>query len=365
GEAVRVTNSPTGASSPQWRPDGQAVLFQGNAYPGAKSDEENRKAAEERKARKYNARAYETFPFRYWDHWLDDLQTHVFVQPLAEGAKARDLLAGTKLVSGNGFGGSEGLAGDDLQAIWSPDGASILFTATTDRDRGAYAASSTQIYRVSADGGEPVAVTSGPDSYGHPLFRPDGKALYALHNRDESKVLYSLTRLVMLTPSGQPKFLTPKWDRSVATVACSWDSRQLYVTAEEEGHDKLFVIPAEGGAPEPLRDIREGTYSGLAAPTAAPGLYALWGSMVHPDDVVAFDFTKRTHRLLTGFNQERSASIDWEPMREFWFTARNGKRIQSLLVFPPGFDPQKKYPLVVFPHGGPHNMTKDQFFVRW
>ncbi len=368
GEALRVTDVFTGASNPEWRPDGKAILFQSNVYPGARTGEENRKAADERKARKYNAHIYEGFPFRYWDHWLDDLQAHVFVQNLAEGAKARDLLAGTKFVQSPGFGGAEGLGGDSLQAVWSPDGRSIVFTATTDRDRSAYAATSTQIFRIPAEGGEPAAITTGPDSYSHPIFRPDGKALYASQNRDESKALYSLTRLVVLTwpnPSGEPKFLTPGWDRSVSAITCSSDSRHLYVTAEEAGHDKIFILPAQGGAPELLREVPEGTYSGLAAPAAAPGLVALWGSMVHPEEVVALNLTKRTHSSLTDFNHDRVAQIDWQPMREFWFTAGNGKRIQSLLVYPPAFDPSRKYPLVVFPHGGPHNMTKDQFFVRW
>ncbi|MCC7500117.1 MAG: S9 family peptidase [Bryobacterales bacterium] len=367
GEAQRVTGLSTGASDPRWRPDGKAILFQSNVYPGARNDEENRKAAEERKARKYNTHAFEGFPFRYWDHWLDDRQPHVFIQPLDEGAKARDLLAGAKLAQSPGFGGASGLAGENLEAVWSPDGAWVLFTATTDRNRGAYAATSTQIFRVPAAGGEPVAVTHGPDSYSRAIFRPDGKVLYASHSVDEAKALYSLTRLVTLAwPNpAEPKFLTPGWDRSVSSIACSWDSRHLYVTVEEAGHDKIFILPADGGTPEKFEEETEGGFSGLAAPQAASGLVVLWGSMTHPEDVFAIDVNKRTRHALTRFNEDRIARIDWQPMREFWFTASNGKRIQSLIVYPPGFDPAKKYPLVLFPHGGPHNMTKDQFFVRW
>ena len=57
--------------------------------------------------------------------------------------------------------------------------------------------------------------------------------------------------------------------------------------------------------------------------------------------------------------------IDWLPAEEFWFTSSRGKRIHNLLVKPPGFDPQKKYPLFVVIHGGPHSMWKDDFVVRW
>ena len=62
GEAVRVTSISTGARSPQWRPDGKAILFTSRVYPGAIDDEANKKMAAERKARKYRARVYEGFP---------------------------------------------------------------------------------------------------------------------------------------------------------------------------------------------------------------------------------------------------------------------------------------------------------------
>ena len=119
GEAMRVTNLSTGASHPKWRPDGKAILFESRVYPGAANDQENRKIAAERKARKYNARVFEGFPFRYWDHWLDDLRPHVLVQTLEPDAAPRDLLAGTKLAALPGFDGAYSLTGPELQAVWS------------------------------------------------------------------------------------------------------------------------------------------------------------------------------------------------------------------------------------------------------
>jgi Tol biopolymer transport system component len=72
GEAMRVTQLSTGARSPQFSPDGKAILFQSSVFPGTTSDEDNKKAAAERKARKWNAHVYESFPIRNWDRWLDD-----------------------------------------------------------------------------------------------------------------------------------------------------------------------------------------------------------------------------------------------------------------------------------------------------
>ena len=369
GEAARVTSLSTGATNPEWRPDGRAILFQSRVYPGADDDEANAKIAAERKARKHNARVFDGFPFRYWDRWLDDLKPHIFVQELAAGAKARDLLAGTKLAALPGFDGTRGVGDAELEAVWSPDGRAVVFTATANRDTAAYAPTTTHLYRIDAEGSEPVALTSGDDSYSRPAFRPDGKALYAIHSRGGEETLYANSRLAKIDwpAGGAPKPITGGWDRSAGAIAFTADSSRVWIVAEEHGHDKLFTVPADGGAVSLAFEVKEGLYSAIAIPekARAPRVVALWGSMTRPDDVVLVDPRAGGHRFLTEFNKERIAGIDWQPPRHVWFTAKNGKRIHSVMVLPPAFDPDKKYPLVLFPHGGPHNMSKDQFFVRW
>ncbi len=131
GEAVRVTSLSTGARSPQWRRDGKALLFVSTVYPGAADDEANKKIAAERKAQKYRARVYDKFPIRNWDKWLEDTQAHLFIQDAQPGAKAKDLLAGTKLVSERGFAGRITDSGEELDGVWTPEGDAIIFVAST------------------------------------------------------------------------------------------------------------------------------------------------------------------------------------------------------------------------------------------
>jgi dipeptidyl aminopeptidase/acylaminoacyl peptidase len=69
--------------------------------------------------------------------------------------------------------------------------------------------------------------------------------------------------------------------------------------------------------------------------------------------------------MLTDFNAEQVAQIDAPAPIHYWFTAKNGKRIHNLLYLPPRFDRGKRYPLVIFPHGGPNAMSKDNFSTRW
>jgi dipeptidyl aminopeptidase/acylaminoacyl peptidase len=368
GEATRFTSLTTGARSPQWRPDGNALLFTSSVYPGAADDDANKQIAAERKALKYRARVYDGFPIRRWDRWLDDTQTHLFVQTFDAGSKAKDLLAGTRLVSGAGYAGRPTTSGDDLDAVWAPGGESIIFSATTAANTAAYAEVAIHLYQIPAGGGEPRQLTSGPGSHTRPMFRRDGKALYCLMEPASAKV-YNLTRVAMWAwPSpGERTLVTSGFDRSVGTFSISHDSSTLYLLAEDAGSEKLYSVAANGGDVRLATDLSLGLYTNLAIPSRAAStlLFANWESSVNPGEVVRIDPASGQHKALTSFNQQRAASLDWRPVRHFWFTSKAGKRIHNLIVLPQGFDESKKYPLLVLIHGGPHNMWRDQFFLRW
>lgn len=368
GEAVRVTSLSTGARNPQWRPDGRALLFVSNVYPGALDDEANKKIAAERKAQKYRARVYDSFPIRHWDKWLDDLQPHIFVQLLDNGARAKDLLAGTNLIAEPGFSGLLGNSGPEIEAVWSPDGAAVLFVATTKRNTAAYAEVPMQIYQVPATGGEPQAVTPADGEYGRLKFRPDGKALYFAFQPNTGKV-YNLSRLAMINwpAAGERKIITPNFDRSVGSYAFTPDGGTIYLTAEDAGYEKIYALPANDGEVRPVPSEARGAYTGLAIPAKAATtvVIANWESATSPAEVVRVDPAAKRHHALSDFNAARVAAIDWRPLTEFTFTSKRGKQIHSFVALPPNFDENKKYPLFVVIHGGPASMWRDQFFTRW
>jgi len=258
----RITNSPLAARSPVWSPDGQSILYQAPSYKGAADAEANKKIAAERKDARSKVRAYDGFPIRRWDRWLDDTETHLFVVPSGGGA-ARDLLAGTQLVSQPGFAGATGEgSGDSLEPTWAPDGRSIVFVATTNRETAAYAPTSTGLFELAASGGEPRPLTTGHTSYAHPAFTPDGKSV-CFRAGDEWGKIYALDRLACAPwPwSGQVTTVTPRFDRSVAEFAIAPDSRTLYLTAEDSGYVSLYSVPARGGNVTPVygRELMMGT----------------------------------------------------------------------------------------------------------
>lgn len=369
GEAERITALSTGAGNAHWSPDGKTIVFSSRVYKGAADDEANKKAAAERKARKYNARVYEGFPIRYWDHWLDDRQPHLLTLNLATRA-VRDLFAGTKFATSPGFDGVSGATGSDVTGVWTRDGAGVVFAATQNRNAAAYASVLTHLWFVPVSGGEPRLIAGGDFSYTEPQFSPDGRGIFAIREVENDGKVYHLSKLVSANwtaPSSAGTFQTVAqgFDRSVNGYAFSPDGASIYLTAEEAGHEKIFTVPALGGPARLLMPVTSGVFTGVAVAGSPerPVVMANYNSSHEPIEIVRVDGGAR--RALTHFNDAVTASIEWQAPREFWFQSKKGRNIHNMLVLPPTFDATKKYPLVVFIHGGPHTMTRDEFHQRW
>ena len=366
GEAQRVTSLGTGARAPQWSPDGKQLLFVSEVVPGAADDEANKQAAKAVKERKYNARVYEGFPIKYWDRWLDEKKAHLFVQEAKAGAKARDLLAGSKLAALPGFGGTEGETGETLPATWMPDGEGVVFVARTTRDRAAYAATPTQLFAVALAGGEPTQLTDGKDSYEEPVFPPDGKTLLAAHRAGGDGKTYHHQRIIAFPwPfEGQKRLaLTENLDLSVVKFVPSADSRTVFFTAEAGEQTKLFSVPAAGGAVTALDVPKNGCVSGLAR--GGTVLVANIDSAARPPEVARLDVAAGSYRVLTHFNDVKVAQLDFPAVERFQFTSAKGRPISNMLVKPARFDAKKRYPLLVVMHGGPAPQFKDTWGIRW
>lgn len=377
GEAQRITSLSTGARSPSFSPDGRVLLFTSNVYPNTDDDDANKKIAAERKARKYKARVYEKFPVRYWDHWLEETQPHLFLQSLEPGARARDLLAGTTLVNARGFAGRDASANEELDAQWSPNGASVLFNATTQKDSAAYANYPVDIFQVSVSGGEPKRLTAGDGNYTGAVFSPDGKTLFCQFTPDAEKV-YNLTRIAAFnwqsnTFSGKPQIITASFDRSIEGFAIVPDSRTIYLLAEDAGLVRLYSVSATGGEVTPALETTSGVYTNLVIPEKASRtmIFANWDSAINPPEIYRLNLSQNQRQkpeqreALTDFTTQASAMIDWQSLRSFWFTSKAGKRIHSMVALPPAFDEARKYPLLVVMHGGPYSMWRDSFGIRW
>jgi dipeptidyl aminopeptidase/acylaminoacyl peptidase len=371
GEALRATSLSTGALAPVFSPDGERLAFVSSVFPESANDADSQRIAAERAARKANVRIYEGFPIRYWDRWLDGRQIRPFVQVIGEST-ARDLLAGTELVKSPGYGGRQTDTGEMLDLVFTPDGKEIVFNATVNRDRGAWAWTHADLYAVPVAGGEPRRLTGSGDeagdNYSRARFSPDGRTLYALTEPRTERV-YNATRLAVLewpALTRLPNIAAPD-GRAIGNFVPGADGRSLWLQAETDGHDQIYSARRGDTVAKQLSQLTEGVYNGLAGGGDArkPQLLALWESAASPAELVRIDPERGTHTPLTRFNAEAVAKLDLPKAEHFWFQMPDGRRIHNLLVRPAGFDSAKRYPLFALIHGGPHIMWRDQFFLRW
>lgn len=376
GEAMPLTRIASGAKSPQYSPDGKQLLFVSTVFVGATDEASQARLAAERKARKYKARVYTGFPIRNWDKWLEpDQQLHLFVMPVDGSAPPKDLLAGSTLVQQPGFGGRFTETAEELDATWAPDSRSVVFSATINRDRGAFSFVHNDLFEVPISGGEPRRLTTGNgldagDSWTKPRFTPDGKRLLALVEPRTNRV-FNAARLGWLQwPSRtlSARRLAGSEGRGVTSYAPTPDGRGVYFLAETDGLEVLWRGYFKRGAAERMGQQKGGVLTNLVAAErrtdGRPMLLANIDSASHLPEVARLDGEGGV-RVLTAFNARTQRELDLPAAEALWTTAPNGKRIHSWLVKPAGFDPQRKYPLVVLLHGGPHGAWRDSFFLRW
>ena len=365
GEAVQITDMPNGAKNPQWSPDGSMIAFESRIYPGVVGKKANAEEKKRREKLEYNASSYEIFPIRQWDRWRDDLQTHLLVQKAEPGAEARNLLSGSKLVSGPGFSGVRSLSGDSLRPVWAPDGKSLIFSATDKLHESAFSKTYLHLYQVSLSGGEPKALTSGSKYSCHSAkFSPDKKSLICRYT-PSTKFAYEQTELAQLAwpKSNTPKVLTEQFDRSVSDFDFMSSGKSIAIIANDHGRARIFSMSTKGGKAKPLDAKSNGVYAG--ARSVGKTLIARWESSTSPAEIVNINLRTGKHKALTSFNTERAAELDRQPFREFWFESAKGRQVHSWIALPPAFDETKKYPLVLMIHGGPHSSSRDADHVRW
>ena len=341
GEARRLTDLSTGASTPVWSPDGKYLAFESMVFPGAADDEANQEEAKKLEEREYNASVYDGFPIRHWDHWRDEKQVHLFVQPVDGGGEAKDLFAGTELVAEPGYSGSPSLSGEELEAAWTPDGSALVFVATASRDQAVRAFVPYSLYLVSAEGGEPERLTGDDAGFSQPTFSPDGRHLYFLR-RPITDFVYNLTRIARFEwlESGSVEVLAESFDRPVGDFVLAPDGDSVYAIATDTGRRRIFEIAADGSDARLLDDESRGVYAGpqIEGTGEASILVARWEDSTHPAEIVRIDPRTGQHENLSSFNVARAAGIDWWPFEDFWFESSKGRRIHNWLVLPPNFD---------------------------
>jgi dipeptidyl aminopeptidase/acylaminoacyl peptidase len=238
-------------------------------------------------------------------------------------------------------------------AEWSADGNTLYVSAIRKPDA-EFLRGDTEIFAVDVKTGNAKALTDrgGPDDA--PTVSPDGKWI-AYTGHDEKNFTRHLSSLYLMDISGGNKRL---WVGNLASspTDLTWasDNSGLYFAVEEHGSTHVQFAPITGAARKLTSAVQ--ALSGLSI--ARTGVAASVRSTFHqPGHLVTFPLTSAANmKTLVDVNADVLDGRKLGDVEELWFTAKDGVKAQGWLVKPVDFDPKKKYPMVLWIHGGPWSM---------
>lgn len=356
GEAERLTDLPMAVDDLRWFPDGEKIAFLASTWPDLNGDFTAVKARlDEREKDKVKAIATENRLYRYWDRWLTDGRfPHLYALDLAT-RKIVDLTPGAARLMALTDGGGGG--GWDI----SPDGAEIAFSANA--TAAPYFSLNYDIFVIPSGGGDAVNLTpDNPAEDSGPRYAPDGRhLLYGRNLRPETPPEFM--RVVRRDRhSGQVAELAPGWDVNASAWTFTSDGATVVVQAERSGRENLWTVPVTGGTPREI--LTGGTLGGAEAGPGGTLVYTRH-SVLHPSEIFTARIDGSGERALTTFNREILALLDLGAVEDVRFPGAAGAEVQMFVVYPPGFTPARKWPLLQLLHGGPHNSWTDGWHWRW
>ncbi|WP_415909441.1 prolyl oligopeptidase family serine peptidase [Oleiharenicola sp. Vm1] len=359
GEAEKILELPGGVSNPKWLPDGQGLVVATTVVPElagklAKADlAAMKQELKRRKESKMTAKVTENRQYRYFDHYLVDSAANRLVRIDLATRAIQDLTPQVdRLFTVSG----------DVNYEISPDGKSLAleFNSTPPPYRDFPNA---DIYLVPTDGSGAMTNLT-PENRGDdssPTWAPDGQGIYFTRTETPyySGEFAKVWRHDLAAHRNVP--ITDALDYSIDDLQVSDDGKTLWLSAEDRGVVPIFKANADGSGFTAV--YRQGTSTGVRA--ARDTIVFLNDTTSRPAELFVLDAATGTARQLTHVNDAFMAQLDLGRVESYTFAGAGGAEIQGWLVFPPGYDAAKQYPLVQLMHGGPHTMCRDSWSYRW
>lgn len=280
---------------------------------------------------------------------VEEAYTHVFVVP-ADGGTPRQLTEGNFNHAG--------------PLSWKPDGKEILISANRHEDW-EYETIERDIWAISVASGALRQVTDEPGAEYSPATSPDGR-LIAYRKASNEKVAYRNSVITVMEVDGSNvRGLTESLDRSAQNIQWAGNGRGLYFQYLDQGAMKVGYVSLSGEVRQVASDLggvgRGRPYSSGTYRVASDGTIVYTrGTSQRPADIAVR--SRGNTRTLTALNDDLLGDRALGEVHEIIYkSSLDGTQIQGWYVTPPGFDPAKKYSLILEIHGGPHSAYGPNF----
>ncbi len=302
--------------------------------------------------------------YKHWDEWVTTAP-HPFVADFdgQEVGKPIDIMEGELFESPmKPFGGIEQLA-------WNTTSDQVAYTSRKKTGKAYSLSTNSDIYIYNLATGETTDITEGIMGYDtNPQYSPDGKSIAWLSMERDGYEADRNRLMVMNLETGEQRFASKDFDSNVNDFCWSADARTLYFTGVWHGEVQVYKIDLTEG--DKLTALTEGMYDyesvALGNTPEADKLIVKRHSLSMGDELYAIDLS--ADNKVTQLTFENQAIYDQLTMGKVegrWMKTTDGKEMLTWIIYPPEFDPNKKYPTLLFCQGGPQSPVSQFWSYRW
>ena len=296
--------------------------------------------------------------YKHWDEWVQTVP-HPFVANFNNGKleNEADILKGEPYESPmKPFGGIEQLA-------WSPDGKIVAYTCRKKTGKEYALSTNSDIYFYNVETGQTENKTQGMMGYDqNPVFSPDGKWL-AWESMEHDGYESDKSRLFILDiKTGIKTDISANFDQNSNVLAWSTDSKSIYFVSCRHAVTQIYKADI---ATKKIIPITKGIHDYAFVAPLKNKLIGIKHSMSKPDEIYAINPKTGLETELSFENKDILDRLEMGKVEERWITTTDNKQMQTWVIYPPHFDPNKKYPTLLYCEGGPQSTVSQFWSYRW
>jgi dipeptidyl aminopeptidase/acylaminoacyl peptidase len=311
---------------------------------------------------KTTAQVYTDLNYRHWDTWEDGKYSHVFIMS-NENGYVKDIMAGEAFdCPQKPFGGAEDF-------VWSPDSKGLVYVCKKKFGKEYAQSTNTDLYYYDIKSGNTTNWTINMMGYDtQPAFSPDGKYLAWTSMAREGFEADKVNLYVMNVKDGSflKTNLTDDWDGTVENFAWDADASKIYFNAPWRGTAQLFEVKVKPGKTSAVRQITDGKFdvTGIVGQRGKE-LIVTRCDMNRATEIYAANIETGAMRQLTHENDAAYNAIKLSNTELRMMPSSDGGKMGVWVIYPPNFDPNKKYPTLLYCQGGPQSALSQFYSFRW